>query len=154
MPSTSGNEKLIRCMTTNTNGERRLRYVEMPIFNLWRHLMESKHGLQVDDLCLCLWVDHKEYERNADLYGHAGDLEPLVRIEVAVFDETHRFTSEVIRFVPSEDEARTIAILRAHAADHLKQADMLEINTEPGYGIRQYQHRDSGSLELDLHSTG
>ena len=145
------NQKLIHCVTVNEAGESRPRYIELRLFNLWKFLMEQKHGMTVNDPCLCLWVPREEYQRKRNLFDHGGEAAAVDRIELILFDERRRFSSEIIRFVPTKDTQRMLRILRANAESHLNDTQVIDMRQDAGFAIRQYAHTESGALELELH---
>ena len=67
--------KLIRCYVKNQNDEKSLRYIDMESYNLWQHIMISKHGFEICDKALCLWVNEAEFLKKQMIYVSAGEIE-------------------------------------------------------------------------------
>jgi hypothetical protein len=70
---------MVRCRLNGvTYGAETLRYVPLSEFELWRYLMESRHGRQVTVEAVSHWISEDAAWWNS---GYAADdLEPVVRI--------------------------------------------------------------------------
>ena len=57
----SDNQKLIRCHLDRAGTEQQTRFIEFELFKLWQYMMQTKHGFEVSDLTMCLWVPVDEF---------------------------------------------------------------------------------------------
>jgi len=86
-----------------------VRYVPLGEFELWRHLMETKHERSVRVETVSVWVTEEAARRNA---LPADDLEPVVRLRLELPGPVGFATVE--RFLPAETYHQARGILLSH----------------------------------------
>ena len=57
-----------------------LRYVPLVVFELWKHLMESRHGRSVSVEAVSVWIEEEASIWNSGF--KADDLDPVLRVRV------------------------------------------------------------------------
>jgi hypothetical protein len=142
--------KLVRCQVINRYREATTRFVEIEAFKLWEYLMSSKHGLQVADPSLCLWVDEEAYRQNASVFEHAGQVEPVDRIVVELFDAAYGFSQTSIRYARASECDQVVEILRSHIPAAMRDSDDCSIAVVSGQVIRQDAPRPRQRLTIGL----
>jgi hypothetical protein len=130
-------QKLMRCRVLNRYSETGIRYVELDAFKLWEYLMTHKHGQQIDETVLCLWIDADDYRRSADVFDHSGQVEAVSKIIVDLFDAEHGFSQTTVRYARSSEAGQVIDILRSHIPPGLCESDDCQIETIDGYAVSQ-----------------
>lgn len=143
-------EKLIRCNVLNRYNEQTVRLVEFSNFKLWEYLMTHKHGARINNLSLCLWISEQEFQDNEGLYARTGEIEPVNRIIVDLFDEEYGFSNAITRFARESETERVIEILTSHIPRHLFNTEACQIQTYPGYSIIQNRINNSRAMMLGL----
>jgi len=105
-------QKLVRC-TVGREGDktRSVRYVPMEIFGLWRHLMETKHGLGVGEKQASLWIDTEE---SAEFSYSEQECEPVTELTLFIFSKQDQMYGRVCRYIPAEEYEDVKGILLRH----------------------------------------
>lgn len=147
---TGGSHKLIRCLGVNGEGHASTRYVEIECFRLWRYLMSERHGFEITDIALCLWLDAGTFERQAEVFARAGEVSPVTRLEAIIYDDCHHFDLVVNRFVPSEDARRMRGVIESHVPDDIISGDRFELLSYPGMAVERNQPLDLNHFVLGL----
>lgn len=129
-------QKLMRCRVANRYRETSVRFVEFDAFKLWEYLMTHKHGLHIDEPTLCLWVDAADYAANANVFDRAGDVEPVNRIVVDLFDAEYGFSQTTTRYARSGESERVVEILRSHIPPALCNSDACQIDVIEGHVVQ------------------
>jgi hypothetical protein len=137
------NQKLMRCQVANRYQEASVRFIELDAFKLWEYLMTHKHGLKVGEPTLCLWVDNDDYERNANVFDRAGEVEPVNRIVVDLFDAEYGFSQTVTRYARAGEFERVIEILRSHIPEYLRDSEACQIAVIEGQVVKHVPHNAS-----------
>jgi hypothetical protein len=143
-------EKLIRCNVTNKYNEQTVRLVEFNHFKLWEYLMTHKHGARISHISLCLWISEEEYLDHEGIYSRAGDVEPVNRIIVDLFDEEYGFSNAITRFARESETEHVINILRSHVPKQLWGTNDCQLQTYKGYSVTQHKHMPSRPVMLGL----
>ena len=133
-------QKLIRCNVIGKAGSDSVRMVELENFRLWEYLMTNKHGLQVHNLFLCLWVCEEEYIENENVYSHAGKADQVNHIVVELYDDEYGFTNTINRFVPDEETDKVVKIHTSHIPKSVLDDHACQIDVVKGWSIEQWQH--------------
>src|SRR6266581_1217571 len=102
---------MVRCRLDGDESVATLRYIPLAEFELWRHLMETKHGRSIAVEQVSLWVPEETAWWNSG-YG-ADDLEPVLRVS---FERpgSNGVPVPVERFFPAETYPRAQEALLAH----------------------------------------
>jgi len=122
---------LVRCRLDGPeeSGVARLRYVPQAEFDLWRHLMETRHSRQVTVEAVSIWIAEDAARWNS---GFAPDeLEPVLRV-VVERPGPHGVPLSVERYFPAETYPRAQEALLAHFAGLSRP---LRVVAVPGYFI-------------------
>ena len=143
-------QKLVRCQVLNRYHETSTRFVEIGAFRLWEYLMTNKHGLRITDPSLCLWIDDTEYQRSANLFDRAGDVEQVNRIVLDLFDSEYGFSQTVTRYARAAESDQVMQILRSHVAPELSGAETCHIEVVSGRVVRQRHPGASREMLLGL----
>jgi hypothetical protein len=142
------NQKLIRCGLTPAEGRTQTRFVEFELFKLWQYMMQSKHGMHVSDLAMCLWVNEQDFLAKQSLYERSGNIEPVNKLTVSIFDERNGFTHITNRFALQSDTEQVKAVLLSHVPDSLESSDNFTLILTPGRAIER--GAISGLSEISL----
>lgn len=137
------NQKLMRCQVVNRYHEASVRFIELNAFKLWEYLMTHKHGLKVGEPTLCLWVDNGDYEHNANVFDRAGEVEPVNRIVVDLFDAEYGFSQTVTRYARASESDRVVEILSSHIPGDLCDSEACQIAVIEGKVVQHVPHNVS-----------
>ena len=99
-------QKLIRCLLSSPEGSETVRYIKFELFKLWQYMMITKHGFQISDMTLCLWVNEQQFQEKESLYSRSGEIQDVSRIVVSIYDKENGFTHIPNRYVPVEETER------------------------------------------------
>jgi hypothetical protein len=93
--------RIVRCYLRSPGEAPSLRFVPLREFNLWKYYMTHHHGKIVEGGETSYWVD-------AETYGsappqQARPLEPVVRVDLQYWDQSHQTANLVQRFFPLEE---------------------------------------------------
>lgn len=133
--SNSHRQLLVRCLVSNADEERSIRFVEHSVYRLWQYMMANKHGIRVAEASLCLWLPESEWESHGELFTHAGTEEHVNRINIAIYDHQTSFCNTVQRFVPSADSPRVQELLLGRIPMDARQSDDVIMEIDAGMAI-------------------
>lgn len=142
--------KLIRAVLTNSRGEAGTRYVELEHFRLWEYMMSQRHGFDLLDKGLCMWLSEERYRAQQDLFDHAGEVRPVTRIVTLIYDPLHHFDLILNRFVPSEDTDEMVDVLRSHVPQDVLDSDRFDMRAYPGRAIERPEPLELEAIVLGL----
>lgn len=123
---------LVRCRLDGPEefASQRLRYVPLGEFELWRHLMQSRHGRGVTVEDVSVWVPEHPALWNS---GFLEDqLEPVLRVSL-VWQGDLGLPTPVERYFPAETYPEAQEALLSHRAP--AQGPRHEVVATPGYFI-------------------
>ncbi|MGB5613709.1 MAG: hypothetical protein WBM63_18225 [Sedimenticolaceae bacterium] len=143
-------QKLVRCQVANRYREASIRFIEIDAFKLWEYLMTTKHGLKVGEPSLCLWVADSEYGRNANVFEHAGEVEPVDRIVVDLFDHEYGFSQTTSRYASRPETDRVVQILRSHIPADLCNSEACDIRVVKGQVVRHAHPKANRNILMGL----
>lgn len=126
---------LVRCDVENGRGEPSVRFVEHSLYRLWQYMMANKHQLRVQQASLCLWLPEPEWEAQAKLFEHAGQVEPVHRIGIALYDDENGFCNTMQRFVAEPDSQRVRTLLLGRIPAEARETGGFAMEVEAGYAI-------------------
>lgn len=116
-------------------GPARLRYVPLSEFELWRHLMETRHGRQVSIEAVSMWMPEDPALWNSGF--QADELEPVLRIRLTCRGPLG-VPMPVERFFPAE----TYPLAQEALLRHHPPSDPLEgVEATAGYFVPQRLYR-------------
>lgn len=124
--------QLVKCRVKNKTGQTSFRLIERDYFDLWYYLVSNKHGIQLMDTSLCMWVSAHEFVAKEAIYRRAGTVESANRLMLMVFDETGNFANTV-RYVPNEDSDQLESILINHVPDEQRRDNQFTLHKDTGY---------------------
>ncbi len=139
-------EKLIRCNVVNRYNEESIRFIEFNNFKLWEYLMTNKHGIKIGNMSLCLWISNEEFQENESLYLRSGEVEPVTRVVVDLFNEEYGFSNAITRFVRDTETEQVIKILTSHIPEDYVNTDICQVDTYAGYSIIQKANAERAAL--------
>ncbi|HET7745934.1 MAG TPA: hypothetical protein VFM29_01455 [Vicinamibacteria bacterium] len=120
---------LVRCYLDGreTDPARAVRYIPLGEFDLWKHLMESRHGRRIDVDEVSVWVPE-----TPELWSSVSDadtLDPVLRIH---FERPgpQGFPVPVERFLPAETYPQAQEALLSHF-----EARYRHVVATPGYFV-------------------
>jgi hypothetical protein len=90
---------------------RALRYVRLSEFELWRHLMETRHNRRVQIEAVSIWLAEEAAAWNSGFAPE--DLEPVLRVQLELI-EPHGVPRPVERFFPAETYPQAQEALLSH----------------------------------------
>jgi hypothetical protein len=130
-------QKLMRCQVFNRYNEASTRFVELDAFRLWEYLMTNKHGQRIDEPVLCLWIDDADYQNNADVFDHAGQVEAVSKIVVDLYDAEYGFSQTIVRYARSHEADQVADILKSHIPEALQGSEDCVIEIVAGHAVSQ-----------------
>ena len=133
----NGSTKLIQCKVAGKDGGTSTRYIEFEVFKFWQYMMVNKHGFEISDMSLCLWVDDADYKQKEEIYVRVGTIASVCKIVVSIFDSNNGFTHTSSRFVPEADVKKIRNILLTHIPDDVAKSDDFEIHTYSGKSVER-----------------
>ena len=139
-------EKLIRCNVVNRYNEQSIRFIEFNNFKLWEYLMTNKHSIKIGNMSLCLWISDEEFKENESLYLRSGEVEPVNRVVLDLFNEEYGFSNAITRFVRDVETEQVIKILTSHIPADLVDTDACQVDIYPGYSIIQKANAEPSAL--------
>jgi len=143
-------QKLVRCQVVNRYKETSIRFIEIGAFKLWEYLMTNKHGLKVGEPQLCLWIDDGEYETNANVFDRAGEIEPVDRIVVELFDREYGFSQTTTRYARTNETDQVLDILRSHIPSELCDSESCSIDVVSGRVVQQWHPNARRNILMGL----
>lgn len=133
----NGSTKIIQCKVARQDGSTSTRYVEFDVFKFWQYMMIHKHGFEITDMSLCLWVDDADFKQKEDIYVRAGSVVSVCKIVVSIYDSNNGFTHTSDRFVPEKNAEKIRNILMSHISEDVAKSDGFEIVTYAGKSIER-----------------
>ena len=121
---------MVRCRLDGQQDvpERNLRYVPLAEFDLWKHLMETKHHRTVTVEQVSIWVPEDAARWNSGYV--AEDLQPVLRVRFQKpGPQGTVFTME--RYFPAETYPEAQEALLSHA----ENAACRQLSATPGYFV-------------------
>jgi hypothetical protein len=115
-----------------------LRYVPLSEFELWRNLMETRHGRVVTVEAVSIWLAEEAARWNSGFAPE--ELEPVLRVQLEMLGP-YGVPTPVERFFPAETYPRAQEALLSHFAGVSRPRRVL---ATPGYfvppDVRERQH--------------
>lgn len=145
-------KKLIRCSVSNQDGIPTTRFIEVEVFKLWHYMMKSKHGLGVSDISLCLWVNEDEFKQKEKLYIRSGEVDPVHRIVISIYDSKNGFSHMTCRYALDQDVNKVKSILLSHMPKNFVSKESFEVETFPGRVINKGKVSSMDEIVLGLSS--
>lgn len=143
-------QKLVRCDVLNRDKELSVRLIEIEAFKLWEYLMTHKHGLQVSNPSLCLWVSDAAYEENRAIFERAGDSEPADRILLDLYDAEYGFTHASVRYTRRSETEQVVSILKSHVPEPLRNSEACSVAIISGVVVQQWHDKATRPMILGL----
>ena len=106
--------ELVRCALTGPRepGNRAVRYVPAEIFELWKHLMEHRHGFAVEPEVFSFWFDGATYAARKETFpAHAAEEVVELRFH---YPGTAPAGREVLRYFPAAEYDAIRRYMDAH----------------------------------------
>lgn len=144
------NQKLIRCQLSSPSGTTQTRFIEFELFKLWQYMMQTKHGFDISDLTMSLWVSEQDYQSKQSLYDRSGDIISVDRLTVSIFDQRNGFTHVTHRFAHRDDTDQVKSILLSHVPEALIQSDDFTLEISQGRTIEKGPISGMSEISLGL----
>lgn len=132
--------KLIRCDVLNAEQQASVRFIEIEAYKMWEYLMSTKHGLEIQNPTLCLWLSEREYLENSHIFQRSGEVEAVNRIIVEIFDAEYGFSHTIERYSLADESEKMVGILESHIPEGILHKDSCNIDIISGYIVQQWQH--------------
>lgn len=132
---------LVRCRLDGPEdgGVARLRYIPQAEFDLWRHMMETRHSRKVTVEAVSIWIAEEAARWNSGFA--ADDLEPVLRV-VIERPGPHGVPLAVERYFPAETYPRAQEALLNHFSGVSRP---LRVFAVPGYFVPVTARRSARS---------
>lgn len=144
--------KLVRCELFNKNNVSSIRLVELSHFKLWEYMIQHKHGMEIRNKELCLWVSVDEFNNKKSLYSRAGKIEQVNRVDVTVFatESSHCHTTH--RYVADSETEELQTILLSHIPVATKDSEDYGVDVCKGYMVSNLSSLKDEALMLGLNN--
>ncbi|MGD9141412.1 MAG: hypothetical protein PVJ42_07715 [bacterium] len=96
-------EKVVRCrVSKNGSGPpvESTRYVPLDVYDLWKHLMVTRHGFEILEEQVSLWFD---IDGDPHVSYSDADYERVMRLSLWVYSDSDRMFRKVVRYFPEGD---------------------------------------------------
>jgi hypothetical protein len=123
---------LVRCVIASAREPERAqaRYVPADLFDLWRHMMERRHGFAVREVAAAPWIDEATYAREAGTFPpHAAEAVIEVRF---LYPEPGPAPRQVLRYFPKDE----YDAIRQYLVAHFDPARRQDVTETPGVFLR------------------
>jgi hypothetical protein len=96
--------KMVRCCIGKKSAGtiESVRYIPLEEFGLWQYLMEHKHGFNITDMKVSVWVDVAEFDRLRHVYSHM-DREEVNKMTLFAYSLKDGIHYQIVRFLPREN---------------------------------------------------
>ncbi|OGQ96354.1 MAG: hypothetical protein A2521_09015 [Deltaproteobacteria bacterium RIFOXYD12_FULL_57_12] len=141
-------QKLVKCVLLNKNKQPATRFVELESYKLWSYMICSKHGFEIQDIYLALWVTSEEFARKQMLYTHSGQVEKMNRIAMMLYDDANNFALTMNRYVLEPETELLKKVLTSHVRDELVINNSFEMRVVTGVCISNQKKLDKILLGL------
>lgn len=121
---------LIHTLVYNPDGLCSERLVEQAVYELWRHLMETRHGFTTLAGQSCVWIPEAEAVAHEELFDHLPFRLPTSRLRFCRYSDETSAPVVQTRFVPTAETEQVVP----HILGHLGAEDTaLELDTGVAY---------------------
>ena len=105
---------LVYCTVTNAKGKSSERFIDHREFPLWQYLVETRHGLVVNDPLPCVWVPESQGRHHDRLFSHAHFNTPVSRLTFESFDAETGVTNTQTRWLATQSREQILPLLERH----------------------------------------
>ena len=98
-----------------------------------------------------MWISADEFEKNAEVYSHSGEVEEVNRFDIEIFDDTYHYTYNVARFVREQEVEEFNQIVLSHVPEDVRESDRFSMTIIPGYCIVKENAPDRERFVLGLY---
>lgn len=118
--------------------ERSVRFIPLEEFELWKFMMENKHGLSVSDASVSVWVDQEEFDRLRAVYARAATLLKVRKLSFFAYSEEDSIDYQATRFVAQDECEKVKEIILGHLREgpHGQRKHLVVQETE-GFWLQQ-----------------
>ncbi len=145
---------LVRCETTNREGQPSVRFVEHNLFRLWQYAMANKHGLMVSNAKICLWLPEQQWQSQQGYFEALGSHYAVALLRFDLFDSQHQLWERVQRFVPGEDSTAVAQRLERRIPANLAESGDVRSRIFSGYAVAQGDYANLATLGQALDGRG
>jgi hypothetical protein len=108
---------MVRCtVQRGARGEPSERFIPLDVFDLWLHLMTSRHGFRLLTRQTSIWMD---LENSAELRTISGRLERVDEVCLHVFSKKDGMFRRICRYFQVAERDRLTRILLRHYGPHV-----------------------------------
>jgi hypothetical protein len=144
------NQKLIRCQLKSPSGRLQTRFIEFELFKLWQYMIQTKHGFEISGLRMSLWISEDDYLSKQSLYERSGDIVPVDKLTVSIFDQRNGFTHITHRFAHQDDTAQVKSILLSHVPEDLINSPDFSLEMTAGRTVERGPISGLSEISLGL----
>lgn len=105
---------LTRCVVRNSTGTTSIRYTEYQAFELWAHLLQTRHRITVCKATPCIWLPEREFESRRSLLDRSYEMQGVTCVEVAAYNPETRITEHKTRYIATVDWPVVGELVQAH----------------------------------------
>lgn len=99
---------------------------------------------------MCLWLTETAYAHHETLFSHAGEVEPVNRLSLAIYDPDTGFCNSVHRYVPAPDTEHVRDLLLARIPADVLATDDFAMASRNGYAVIRPGAIDPRTLGMPL----
>ncbi len=107
-------EKVVRCRVSKNGGgppAESVRFVPLEVFDLWKHLMVTRHGFEIVEEQVSLWFD---IDGDPHVSYSEADYEKVLRLSMWVYSDRDRMFRKIVRYFPEADYAEIRPAFLSH----------------------------------------
>ena len=136
---------LVHTLVYNPRGLCSERLVEQSVYQLWQHMMESRHGFTTLAGQNCIWLPEVEAKAQATLFDHLPWRLPTSRLCFGRYSEEAEAPVIQTRFVPTADLEQMLPRLLSHLG-----TNDTELNVDAGmaYSTQPPPHAEAPHMAL------
>ncbi len=134
-PSHTHSQKLIKCLLNTAPETVSTRFIELESYKLWSYMITHKHGFEIKETYLALWLHEDEYETKQMLYSQTGQVVRMNRIVMMVYDDANGFSFTMNRYVLEPETPMMKKVLTSHVREELVQSKSFEMRIISGYTV-------------------
>lgn len=126
-------QKLVKCLLQTRKNLASIRFVELENYKLWSYMVTHKHGFEIKETYLALWLHQDEFTSRQSLMNYYGKVTRMNRIVMMLYDDVNGFSFTVNRYVLDHETEMIKTVLVSHVNEELKARGSFEMRIIPGY---------------------
>lgn len=113
-------------------------------------MIQTKHGFEISGLRMSLWISEDDYLSKQSLYERSGDIVPVDKLTVSIFDQRNGFTHITHRFAHQDDTAQVKSILLSHVPEDLINSPDFSLEMTAGRTVERGPISGLSEISLGL----